>query len=119
MELFWELHQQDLIARAGGDAATARSKANEAVIRLGQVERRADKALLLCEALWTLLREQLNLTDEQLVERIRKLDMTDGKLDGKVRREPRQCPACGRVTPQRMRACLYCGEAAPETPFAT
>lgn len=118
MELFWELHQSNQISNANRDASSARHKANEAMARLVHAERRAEKALLLCEALWTLLRDHLNLSDEQLSDRIRKLDMTDGKLDGKVRREPKKCPACNRVTPQHVGQCLYCGEELSVAPFS-
>jgi hypothetical protein len=76
-----------------------------------------DRALLTIEAMWTLLRERLKVTDEELARRIVELDESDGILDGKVRRPPKDCPHCQRRIPGRFPRCLYCGELIPPDPF--
>ena len=76
-----------------------------------------DRLALVTEALWTLLRERAGLTDQQLVERIQEVDLSDGQLDGKVRRPPVDCPACSRKVSRRNRRCLYCGAELPSLPF--
>ena len=115
--LFWEAHQQAGISTAKMDAQSARRKADEALLRLDAAERKADKALLICEALWTLMRDRYGMTDEHLVAQVQEIDMTDGFLDGRVRRPPVDCPACNRRTTQRYLKCMYCGTEVGGTAF--
>jgi hypothetical protein len=111
MGLFWDLHADSRIAKA-------EKKASETRLELEQVSYRANKALLLCEVLWTIVRDKLDLTDQELLERVRAVDLTDGQLDGKVRRAPLYCQRCERETTQRFDRCMYCGEPLPSSPFA-
>ena len=70
------------------------------------------------EAMWTLLRERLQATDEELAKRIVEVDESDGILDGKVRRPPRSCPHCSKTIPARFVRCLYCCWLVTPEPFA-
>ncbi|MEK6674747.1 MAG: hypothetical protein AABZ47_03730 [Planctomycetota bacterium] len=81
------------------------------------LEAKLNRTLLTCEALWTLLREKLNLTDVELVDRINALDLSDGRLDGRMRKTPVSCPACKRALSPRMPKCLYCGQEIIHDPF--
>jgi hypothetical protein len=83
-----------------------------------QLEQRHERAMLTVEALWTILRERLGVTDEQLVQRVIDLDLSDGILDGKVRRPPLECTACKRTISRRFPRCLYCGAEIAHDPFA-
>ncbi len=83
-----------------------------------RLEERLDRALLTMEALWTLLRDGLGVTEAQLADRITDLDLRDGVLDGKARRPPLHCPGCERPTARRFPRCLYCGQALKPDPFA-
>ncbi len=91
---------------------------DRAISKAESVEQRLDRALLTMEAMWTLLRERLQVTDEQLANRIVEVDESDGALDGRVRRPPRSCPHCKKTIPGRFSRCLYCGEAVAVDPFA-
>jgi hypothetical protein len=82
------------------------------------VEQRLERALLTMEAMWTLLRERLQVTDEELANRIVEVDESDGILDGRVRRPPKACPHCKKPIPARFARCVYCGEAVAPEPFA-
>lgn len=97
---------------------TATPNVERARAKADTVEHRLDRALLTMEAMWTLLRESLDLTDEQLAERIVEVDESDGVLDGKVRKPPRACPHCQKTIPGRFPRCLYCGGAVAIEPFA-
>jgi len=119
MELFFEVHQSRMTQDARDQAGRARQKAEEAESRVLRAEAAANKALLICEALWTMLREKVGASDDELLGRIRELDASDGKLDGKVRRPPVPCPECKRDTPARLMRCIYCGAATTLTPFAS
>jgi len=79
---------------------------------------RLDRALLACEAMWTLLRDKLGVTDQELIERINDIDLSDGKLDGKVRKTPVACPKCRRTIAPRFNQCMYCGQPIMQDPFA-
>ena len=83
-----------------------------------ELEARLDRALLACEALWTLVRDKLGVTDVELVERMNDIDLSDGKLDGKVRRTGVSCPKCGRTIARRFPKCVYCGQPVVHDPFA-
>ena len=85
---------------------------------LTATEERLDKLILLCTAMWSLLKEQTHLTEEQLFERVRQLDLADGVQDGKVTQKVAKCEKCGRVMSFRHSRCLYCGaERLVATPF--
>ncbi|MDP7637385.1 MAG: hypothetical protein QF577_07540, partial [Phycisphaerae bacterium] len=65
---------------------------------------------LICMALWSLLRERTDLAEDDLMERVKQIDLSDGRSDGKVRRKPIvRCPRCNRVMSQKHSRCLYCG----------
>jgi len=67
---------------------------------------------MITEALWSMLKEQHGYTDEDLIERVRQIDLRDGKLDGKVASTGiKTCASCKRPVSGRHAVCLYCGGA--------
>ena len=103
---------------ASADASRAQADAGRAKRHAESLEARLDRALLACEALWTILRDKLEITDLELVQRMNDLDLSDGQLDGKVRKTPVSCPSCGRAIARRFPKCMYCGQAVVHDPFA-
>ncbi len=99
-------------------AGEARSKASDAKAGVEELSARLDRAVMACEAMWTFVHEKLGVTEEEFVERINEIDMSDGQLDGKVRRPPNACPGCGRAVASRFPKCLYCGALVSRDPFA-
>ena len=81
------------------------------------LETRLERALLVCEAMWTFVREKLGVTDLELLQRVNDLDLSDGQLDGKVRKGAVACPQCGRTIARRLPKCMYCGQAIMHDPF--
>ncbi len=81
------------------------------------LEKRLDRAMLACEALWSIVREKLNVTDEQLAQRMNDLDLSDGVLDGKARKTAVACPKCGRTIKRSLPKCMYCGQPIVHDPF--
>lgn len=102
----------------GQEAAKASGEARRARTDFQEMEARLDKIILACEAMWSLMREKLELNDVQLVERINDIDLSDGKLDGKVRKTAVQCPNCHRNIGPRFAKCMYCGQPIVHDPFA-
>jgi len=72
-----------------------------------------DRLTLACKALWELLCEHSSLQEEDLLTKIRDIDLADGKLDGKASPSPLTCSQCDRANSQRRTRCLYCGEELP------
>lgn len=78
-----------------------------------------ERLLMITEALWNFLKQEHGYTDETLGQMISKIDMRDGKLDGRVGRDaPNPCPSCGKPNSARRPFCIYCGNALPVSPFA-
>lgn len=76
---------------------------------LERYEDRLDRLSLTCAALWSLLVEKFEITEEELLQRIQELDLNDGTADGKFTRGVLTCTKCQRPMSVRHRRCLYCG----------
>ena len=99
-------------------AAEASGHARRAKTSVAQLEDRLDRATLACEAMWLILKEKLGVGDEELLNRMNELDLSDGELDGKVRKSAVACPSCGRTIARRFPKCMYCGQPIMHDPFA-
>jgi hypothetical protein len=91
---------------------TARSsdrQARDAKSQVEDLEARLDRLALACMAMWSLMQECTDLTEENLLERVNEIDLRDGRLDGKLLRQVKRCPKCDRVMSPRHTKCLYCG----------
>ena len=115
MSIFWSMAAS---RAAAAEAAEAKGTARRAGTRVEELEDRLDRALLACEAMWTILRDKIGVTDEELIDRVNEVDLSDGRLDGKVRKTAVTCPSCGRTIAQRFPKCMYCGQAIVHDPFA-
>lgn len=60
----------------------------------------------------------MGITEQELLERINDVDLSDGKLDGKVVRGARACPKCDKKVNPHLFKCMYCGTLVPRDPFA-
>jgi ribosomal protein S27AE len=96
-------------AIAQRDAIDAGNKADVAARTARDLEARIERLTLVNLAMWSLLREKLGFTEENLLDRVREIDLQDGVLDGKVARQTTQCSKCGRMRSARHNRCLYCG----------
>ena len=101
----------------GSNTGAAEASADRASRSAEAVGDRLERALLTMEAMWTLLRERLGASDAELVDRIVEIDLSDGILDGKVRRPALDCHACKRKIPHRFPRCMYCGADVQRDPF--
>ena len=116
MSFFWGAHVGTSFVAATA-AAEAKGDAKDAKRSATEIDAKLDRSLLACEAMWTLLRDKLGMTDVDLLKRINEIDLSDGKLDGKVRRSAVSCPSCGRTIARRFPKCMYCGQAIMHDPF--
>ena len=78
-------------------------------VEVASLEDRIDHLTLVNMAMWSLLQEKTGLTEQDLLDRVRQIDLQDGVEDGKARKQIAKCPKCGRTMSPRHRRCLYCG----------
>jgi ribosomal protein S27AE len=103
----WDFYQQQQINETSVRVNRTRADAEEGDQEL---ERKLERMQLVNMAMWSLCKDKLGLTDEDLADKIRQVDMLDGLLDGRVSHQGKSCPRCKRIMSIRHKKCLYCGE---------
>jgi hypothetical protein len=117
-DFFWALHQDRQLAEAERQADAGRRAADQANSRIRDLEADVDRLRLACAAMWSLLKERCSVSDQEFADRLRDLDLRDGKLDGRMAPEASTCSKCGRVMSARHQRCMYCGAEGLQTgPF--
>ncbi len=91
------------------ESARAASDARSAKRDVSHMEDRIERLSLVCMAMWSLIQDKTKLTEEDLMERVRMIDLMDGTEDGKASQTVQKCHACGRTMSPRHQKCLYCG----------
>lgn len=107
--MLWEIYQQGRIAEARGRADAAAEQSRGVKSALHELERRTDRLALTTMAIWQLMSEKMGVTEADLEDKIREIDLSDGKLDGRVRVETNTCASCNRRLSKRHTKCMYCG----------
>jgi len=107
--LLYQVRDEQFAVSADVIPGSATSSATEAKEKARWANDRLDRLVLVSSAVWQLVRDRMGLTEEELADKIQELDLSDGVLDGKMRRELRRCAACGRVLSKRHQTCMYCG----------
>lgn len=95
------------------------STANEARTEVRMLRADVEKLLMITEALWEIVKREHGYTDEDLIQLVERIDLKDGRLDGKVSAGgPKECPNCHRPVSPRHAMCLYCAtDLAQASPF--
>ena len=110
MSLFIDIHQYGKIEQAQTDAADAKRNTTGLEQRIADLERRADRLALACQAMWETLKESTHIPEEAIYARMQQIDLRDGKADGKIGGQVLQCTNCGRSINSKSPACIYCGQ---------
>ncbi len=98
------------------ESAAPAPRGNESEIT--ELQGEVERLLLITEALWRILQEKHGLEEKDLVREITRIDMEDGRLDGrKPATPPQPCPKCSRVLGKHRPRCLFCGEPIAARPF--
>lgn len=107
--MIWEAYQQTKIAGAERAAERAQSKADRYASDIAGIKNHVDRLSLACQAMWELLRDRSDLTEEDIEAKILEVDGRDGRVDGKIATQVCTCHACGRPTNSRRSSCVMCG----------
>lgn len=75
-----------------------------------QIDDKLSRLALINHAMWELLKQTHGFEEKKLLLKMQELDLLDGKRDGKLRFERKECESCGRKLNKRRGECLYCGE---------
>lgn len=104
--MFWGF---DLF-EASYSAQQAARRADGAQFKAESAEQKLARLSLITEALWQLLKTKLGCTDEELRDEITRLDLLDGKLDGRKTPTLAECGKCQRPNAPGRDRCIYCGQ---------
>lgn len=107
--MFWELYQTRQIGSARRQAEKASADADRVVTNMLLLENKVESLALACQSLWELLRENTQLTEQDLEAKMEQVDLRDGRKDGKMSAVTNECAQCGRKTSRRRPRCIYCG----------
>ena len=97
----------------GLSTAHAERNINRLSTQLQDLENRVDSLSLICQAMWELLQERTNVTENMLIEKVNEIDLEDGKLDSKRSKPVTYCLECHRPLSKRHHRCLYCDRRHP------
>ncbi len=99
---------------AASAARDAAHRASDAAERVRDLQIRLDHLTLACTALWSILKEKTGITEDELLARIKELDLADdGVQDGRLKKKAIICPNCGRTMSSTHLRCMYCGHDNP------
>lgn len=98
-------------------ASSAEREARRARSEIERLTAKVDALNLTCQALWELVKQCSDLTDEDLSKQIQVIDLRDGEEDGRLKQGPVDCPKCDRAVNLTSGKCIYCGHAVPRDPF--
>ena len=109
MSLFGSMAGMSMAAIRAATRASSAAAARDVQSEVRGLEDRLDRLTLVCMALWELLKERGELTEEDLATKVREIDLRDGVADGKITKQIKHCPRCDRVMSPRHQKCMYCG----------
>jgi hypothetical protein len=104
------------VRRAELASERAQSQAGKAQRSADGLEDQVGRLTLVATAMWELLRDRLQVSEEELLKKLQDVDLRDGKKDGKHNPPAVACPGCQRANHRRHVHCLYCGADLPIAP---
>ena len=114
LDTIWDFFQ----LRESISPETQKNEANSATSKVvtknsssvARLTSQLDTLVLANQAMWEILVDRLDVTEEQLIKKMHEVDLRDGKLDGKIRKtELTQCEDCGHKVSANRAECYWCG----------
>ena len=105
-----DIEQRAKVDQVAALEADSYRRLTDAQDRLRGLEQRYERMRLVTAALWQLLKTHTGLTDADLKQYVEKVDLADGKLDGKIARKgaAMDCPHCKRRILKAAVVCAWC-----------
>jgi len=111
MNLFQGVEQQQEAARADSKVRKVSSRIETLADEVSSLQQKVERLTLTCQAMWELIKDDTDLTEEELFVKMTEIDLRDGKLDGKLGQQVLICSNCGRKVSSKRSTCFYCGYA--------
>lgn len=92
------------------DTTQAKTDAGNALTQTRALQEHLDQLALATAAMWSFVREKLEVTEDEFAARMVEIDMLDGRRDGKMSRAAAPCAKCGKALSGRRMRCMFCGE---------
>jgi len=115
--MLWDSLQHLQIASVKGAADRAERRADRATFKVAdlaldikELRKHVESLTLVSMALAELLKQETDLTDDLIRDKIQEIDLLDGTLDGKASRPIPTCSSCKRPNSVRRTHCIYCGD---------
>ena len=114
LHFLWEMFQTKYIYDTKTELRTRSREVESKTIDLkGEIRalnEKVDMMALISQSLWAYIQEHHELTDEDLMNKIKEVDLFDGVQDGKVaHRKTHKCKKCHHIVNKRHNKCYYCG----------
>jgi hypothetical protein len=108
---FGSLERRQEAARIETDSKVHRvaNKIENLADEMHSLRQKVEKLSLSCQAMWELIRDNTDLTEEELFVKMTEVDLRDGKLDGRLGQQVLICSNCGRKVSSKRSNCFYCG----------
>ena len=109
----FDFHQSGQILDTKAAQSETRGRVTDIDDDRRELERRYERLRLVTVAIWALLKEHSGLTESDLRKYVNKIDLIDGKLDGRLSRNNGviECQKCERRIVKSALVCVYCGSA--------
>lgn len=109
----WDLLQQGQIESASQNANVAKRDSKQNADKIFNETRRLEAKIntlaLISQALWELMKENTNLSEDDIEKKIAEIDLRDDRKDGQMTGKPMSCNRCNRPTHSKLKTCMYCG----------
>jgi hypothetical protein len=109
-DVIFDLIQNQRIRRVAIEAGVASRKASDSNRRVLDLEQQVGRLSLVCQGLWEIIRDRLQVPQHEVVAKLREIDLRDGRSDGQYRPSGTTCARCHRVSNAKHLRCIYCGE---------
>jgi hypothetical protein len=108
-----DFFQQSQMIRASSNSDKALSAAEFLENKVRQLEASIDQLRMINLAFAELLQSKLGVTEAEINDKIKEIDLRDGIIDGKMTPGVTLCAKCNRRYNARINKCLYCGFSDP------
>ncbi len=106
--VFWDYYIFQQLRQINSDVYRTISRSARTGKALMVLEDRIGKLTLISLTIWSILKEKFQLSEDDLFKKIQEIDLKDGKLDGKIQSQVKQCASCKRVMSPSHQKCIWC-----------